>query len=376
MQKFGSSSTKISFKVPKLSKPLSDSDKENIHSNFKDSFNLLGGNSGKVENVNSVDQSGKSSLMASTTRVPSGLKTLNIPSLMQQPNKVPQLLMKAPHSGNSTDSDEECSSLSALITQHASKKIEAKSCEASLLSKPDKIPPLLRVVPQASNDDSCADSEEECSSLSALMAQHASKATVPEHTSLSALANFHLKGNSGNSNVQPQSEFMIPSLKLQPKPTESHLMERFLPGEGIGNLHESSSADSTDERGFDTDNDGFVIDLLGALNPPDFRKQLERPSSRMDSDNIQGLHGGEDDEDSKPWIQDGSCVLDARPFLSIDLPWEQKLSSPVGRILCRRRVIRKLPYVRPTSPFMGNLVPFAFDTLSPDAVVRKSLRRV
>lgn len=251
----------------------------------------------------------------------------------------------------------------------------------SLTPKIINSPPMPSMVshPYDGFNNSNLDSDDEGSSLSALIAQHACKSSSPEHTSLSALAEQHLK-SSTNSASQIKSEFVIPTLKAQSKlPCSGVNMISAMPQEP-----RLENDDSCNDKNYDSanigvtdENVGFVFDLLGALNPPDIRKQLERPRSRMNGEMDGGIIGDEEEQDEqKTWVQDRTCVLDARPVLSLNFPMEVKSSSPLGRVICRRRFVRKLPYVRPSSPFFGDIVPFAFDTPSPDVLIKKHLRRL
>lgn len=246
------------------------------------------------------------------------------------------------------------------------------SKESCPLLRPSKAPPLLKAKPLSGASD---DSDEEGTSLTALLAQHASNMSGSEHTSLSALTNFHLKSNPEKSNSDSKPKFVIPSLKLKATLDSSAKKYNFEGHEKleIPALQLSTSNDNEDEIELCSSGD-FVIDLLDALNPPDVRKQLERPQSRGDLDDQES--SVIDEQDLKPWLQDRTCILDARPILQGCFAMELKSCSPVGRILCRRRYIRKSPYVRPKSPFISDIVPFAFTTPSPDASVQKYLRRL
>lgn len=335
---------------------MTNCNKENIH-----------------DEVASMGLGGKSLPSIGDIKV-SGSNVYNIPSLTLKSSRIPPLVKKVvgSNSGDGSDGDEECSSLNSLMAQHATKALPSKLPNAPSLPLSIKQNFGEDHLPNVSDNFGNADSDEECSSLSALMARHASMASTPEHTSLSALADFHLKGNRSRLNSQSNSEFVIPSLKVH---TESTV---FLNNNGNSMEDMKTDAPAVDMP-FEASNydDGFVIDLLGALNPPDFRQQLERPQSRMVSEDAGENAGGvEEHESRRLWNQDRTCVLDAKPVLLLSLSMEQKLSSPLGRILSRRRSIRKSPYVRPSSPFVGDIVPFAFNTPSPDAIIRKHLRRL
>ncbi|KAK3921301.1 HBS1-like protein [Frankliniella fusca] len=355
-------SSKVNFKIPKLFKPVVESDKENIHAITKDSSSLTECLT-NFKGVGLCEKSPQTSF--DPTKISLGLHTMN----MTSPKKViPPLSKKLSPVRIDGDDDSECLSLSSLISLHAAKtsslnsaasfptaldsfKNVSKSKSLNTPAHPKRLNKITQSARNASEASVEEDSDDEGSTLSSLMAQHASTKSTLEHTTLSDLADFHLKGS--NLSSSHKSDFVIPSLKVHPK--------AFLPTSAVeketGNSNEDCAAMDESEM----NNDEFVIDLLDALNPPDIRKQLERPQSRIDTNNF-GENDGSGCDDSKPWIQDRTCILDARSFLVMSLPMELNASSPVGRILCRRRNPRKSPYVRPSSPFLGDIVPFLFNT--------------
>ena len=313
-----------------------------------------------------------------TSSIPIGKKAFQIPKLVKNPGKENVFVNKAEQSSGRKESSQQ--NFDAVDNSIMSSKMLPNWRSFSIPSltpKTSNIPEL----PQPSQDvnSSGCDSDDEGPTLSALVAQHACKRSSPDHTSLSALAEQHLKASKGATS-QLNSEFVIPSFKSRSKLIRIDLDSQPVNSQTL-RLDEDRSCYDVNTNCLNMDvseeSGGFVIDLLGALNPPDIRKQLERPHSQLAAD-VDGhnIFDGEDQDEGKSWVQDRTCILDARPVLLLNFPLEVKSSSPFGRVICRRRCVRKLPYIRPSSPFFGNIVPFSFDTPSPDKLIQKHLRRL
>lgn len=157
-------------------------------------------------------------------------------------------------------------------------------------------------------------------------------------SSLLEIANLHLSSQEGE-----KSSFQIPSLF----------------GSGTVSLQAHHPEQTTKEK---EDNQGADIDLSLALNTATKPQKITQNKKQDTFQNTPTL--------PKKSIE--SEILVTKEYWNKEnLSLQQKSCSTLGKVVCRRwRAKPRFSTKKPHSEFKAQIVPFSFDTASPDDIVR------